>query len=70
MRARQPESRVRPVTAALHELEPALVVSDVRTIERAMAESLARERISALFSTSFAVGGLLLATLGLYGLLA
>lgn len=35
-----------------------------------MAESLARERISALVSTRFAVGALLLAALGLYGLLA
>jgi putative ABC transport system permease protein len=70
VRARQPESLVRSVTAALHELDPALVVSDVRTIERALAESLARERISALISTSFGAGGLLLAALGLYGLLA
>jgi hypothetical protein len=70
VRARQPESFVRPVTAALHELDPTLVVSNVRTIESALAESLARERISALISTSFGVGGLLLAALGLYGLLA
>jgi ABC-type antimicrobial peptide transport system permease subunit len=35
-----------------------------------LAESLARERISALISTSFAAGGLLMAALGLYGLLA
>ena len=70
VRGRQSESLVKPVAAALHELEPALVVSDVRTIETALAESLARERISALISTSFAVGGLLLAALGLYGLLA
>ena len=70
VRGRQPESFVRPVTAALHELDPTLVVSNVRTIESALAESLARERISALISTSFGVGGLLLAALGLYGLLA
>jgi ABC-type antimicrobial peptide transport system permease subunit len=70
VRARQPESFVRPVTAALHELDPTLVVSNVRTIESALGESLARERISALISTSFGVGGLLLAALGLYGLLA
>jgi putative ABC transport system permease protein len=70
VRARQPDSLVKPVTAALRELEPALVVSDVRTIETALAESLARERISALISVSFAVVGLLLAALGLYGLLA
>jgi ABC-type antimicrobial peptide transport system permease subunit len=54
----------------LHELDPTAVVSNVRTIESALAESLARERISALISTSFGVGGLLLAALGLYGLLA
>src|SRR5436190_4483261 len=69
VRGRQPESFVRPVTAALHELDPTLVVSNVRTIESALAESLARERISALISTSFGAGGLLLAALGLYGLL-
>jgi len=70
VRGREPESLVKPVTAALHELDPTLVVSNVRTIESALAESLARERISALLSTSFGVGGLLLAALGLYGLLA
>jgi putative ABC transport system permease protein len=70
VRGRQPESAVKAVTAVLHELDPTLVVSDVRTIESALAESLARERISALISTSFGVGGLLLAALGLYGLLA
>src|SRR5262245_44504031 len=70
VRGRQPQSLVKPVTAALHELDPTLVVSNVRTIESALAESLARERMSALISTSFGVVGLLLAALGLYGLLA
>jgi predicted permease len=70
VRARQPELVAKPVAAALHELDPTLVVSNVRTIETALAESLARERTSALISTSFAVGGLLLAALGVYGLLA
>ena len=70
VRGRQPESLAKPVTAALHELDPTLVVSNVRTIEGALVQSLARERISALISTSFGVGGLLLAALGLYGLLA
>jgi len=70
VRGRQPESFVRPVTAALHELDPTLVVSNVRTIESAFTESLARERITALISTSFGAGGLLLVALGLYGLLA
>jgi predicted permease len=70
VRGREPESIVKPITAALRQLDSALTVSNVRTIENALAESLARERISALISTSFGVGGLLLAALGLYGLLA
>jgi hypothetical protein len=60
VRGRQPESVVKRVTAAMHELDPTLVGSNVRTIESALAESLARERISALISTSFGIGGLLL----------
>jgi ABC-type antimicrobial peptide transport system permease subunit len=70
VRGRPAESLARPVTAALHELDPTLVVSNVRQIQTALAESLARERISALMSTTFGVMGLLLAALGLYGLLA
>lgn len=70
IRGRASESLIKPATAALHELDPTVVVSNVRTIESALAESLARERISALISASFAIGGLLLAALGLYGLLA
>ena len=42
----------------------------MRTFESALAESLARERLSALVSGAFALSGLLLASLGLYGLLA
>ena len=60
----------KPVTEALREIELTLAISNVRTIDSAMTESLARERISALISTSFGVGGLLLAVLGLYGSLA
>jgi putative ABC transport system permease protein len=58
------------VTTALRGLEAGMVISDVRTIEQGLAQSLARERLSALVSASFAVAGLLLAGLGLYGLLA
>ena len=70
VRGIQPESLVRSITTTLHELDPTLVVSNVQTFETAMAESLARERISALISSGFGVGGLILAALGLYGLLA
>jgi putative ABC transport system permease protein len=42
----------------------------VRTLEGALAESVARERLNAMVSGAFALSGLLLASLGLYGLLA
>jgi hypothetical protein len=41
----------------------------IRTSESALAESLARERLNALVSSGFALGGLLLACVRLYGLL-
>jgi ABC-type antimicrobial peptide transport system permease subunit len=70
VRGRQPESVVKAITAALHKLDLTLVVSNVRTIESAFAESLARERLSAAISVSLGVSGLLLAGLGVYALLA
>lgn len=42
----------------------------MRTLERALAESIAQERLSAFVSGAFALSGLLLAALGLYALLA
>jgi ABC-type antimicrobial peptide transport system permease subunit len=51
-------------------MNPNLVVRNVRTFEEAVAESLAQERLTALVSGAFAMSGLLLASLGLYALLA
>jgi predicted permease len=70
VRTSQPEALTKPAVAALHEIDPTLAVTKIRTFESALAESLARERLSALVSGGFAVSGLLLASLGLYGLLA
>jgi putative ABC transport system permease protein len=55
---------------AVRRIDPNLAVTRVRTFEGALAESVARERLNALVSGAFAVSGLLLASLGLYGLLA
>jgi putative ABC transport system permease protein len=70
VRARQPEALTRPAVAALRALDPNLAVSKIQTFDGAIAQSLARERLSALVSTGFGLSGLLLAALGLYGLLA
>ena len=70
VRTSQPEALAKPAVAALHAIDPNLAVTKIRTFESALAESLARERLSALVSGGFALSGLLLASLGLYGLLA
>jgi putative ABC transport system permease protein len=70
MRTTRPTAVARAAVAAIHRLDPNLAVTKVRTFEGAIAESLARERLNALVSGGFALSGLLLASLGIYGLLA
>jgi predicted permease len=70
MRTNQPAALTNAAIAAIHRLDPNLAVTRIRTFEGALTESLARERLLALISGGFAAIGLLLASLGLYGLLA
>ena len=70
VRAARAESITSAAIQALHEIDPNLAVNNVQTVEHAMAESVAQERLNALVSAAFAVVGLFLAALGLYGLLS
>jgi putative ABC transport system permease protein len=70
VRAARPESIASAAVQAVHQIDPALAVNRVQTVEQAIAESLAQERLNALVSAAFAGVGLFLAALGLYGLLA
>lgn len=70
LRAPRPAAHVASAVAALHQLDPNLAVSRIQTFDQAIADSLARDRLSALVSSAFAVCALLLVSLGLYGLLA
>jgi putative ABC transport system permease protein len=45
-------------------------VTDIETMEQVAAEAMAPQRFSAVVLASFACGGLLLAAIGLYGVLA
>jgi len=69
-RTAQPETLTNAAVNAIHTIDRNLAVTRVQTFDSAIAESLARERLNALVSGSFAISGLLLASLGLYGLLA
>ena len=69
-RTDRPVATAEAVTSAIRRMDPNVVVRNVRMFEEAVAESLAQERLTALVSAAFAVSALLLASLGVYALLA
>jgi predicted permease len=60
----------REASQIVREIDRNLPVIESQMLEEAFAESAARERLNAVVSGAFAVCALLLASLGLYGLLA
>src|SRR5262249_29950674 len=70
VRTSKPGVLTTQVMNEIHELDAKVAVTKVRMLDTALAESLARERLNAIVSAAFALSGLLLAALGLYGLLA
>jgi putative ABC transport system permease protein len=59
-----------PVRSAVAAIDPALAVSKVETMAEVMSNVSAPQRFSAMLLTAFAAGALLLAGIGLYGVLA
>jgi putative ABC transport system permease protein len=58
------------VRATIAAVDPALAIAKVTTMREVVGELLAPQRFSATVLTAFAVGALLLAAIGLYGVLA
>jgi putative ABC transport system permease protein len=59
-----------PMRAAIATLDPALAVAEVTTMAHVMADASAPQRFSTVLLGAFASGALLLAAIGLYGMLA
>jgi putative ABC transport system permease protein len=70
VRTDRPAATAEAVMSVIRRMDPNLAIRNVRMFEEAVAESLAQERLTALVSGAFALSGLLLASLGLYALLA
>jgi putative ABC transport system permease protein len=70
VRTEQPAAVAAAAVDTIRRLDPTLPVTRIGTFERALADSIARERLSALVFGGLAASGLLLASLGLYALLA
>ncbi|HEX2163998.1 MAG TPA: FtsX-like permease family protein, partial [Thermoanaerobaculia bacterium] len=58
------------VRAAVRRIDPALPVSELRPIEALVDASLGRQRLSATLVGAFALGALVLAAMGLFGIVA
>jgi putative ABC transport system permease protein len=58
------------VKAAVHSLDPELPVDEIRTVDRILEEVTGQPRFRALLVASFAAAALLLAAVGLYGLIS
>ena len=71
-----PRTQIDPTTLigaarqALRELDPAIPMSEVRTLDSIVKDSLGRQRLSLTLLGGFALDALLLATLGIYGVVA
>jgi putative ABC transport system permease protein len=65
-----PMSLATGVVAAVHELDPELPVADVRPLDEVVAFTIARPRVIMTLLAAFAVMAMLLAGVGVYGVMA
>jgi len=67
---RDPRFLIPEVRAAVHRIDSRLVAADIQPMEDLVGHSLRRQHISAVLLSAFALGALLLAAMGLYGVVA
>jgi putative ABC transport system permease protein len=68
--AGDPANLTKSIAAAVNEIDPDLPLAGVTTMEQVVTESLAVDRFGMLLYESFAVLALLLAAVGIYGVMA
>lgn len=68
--AADPSTLGRAAVRVIGDIDPLLPVSAVRPLEEVFAESIARPRLTAMAMSAFAAAALLLAALGVYGIVA
>jgi len=67
---RNPLALAAPLKRALAGVDPSLALSEVTTMEQRVASTLARPRVNAALLAGFAASALVLAALGIYGVIA
>lgn len=65
-----PKSVIKSIAAAVNSVDPDLPLAGVKTVDEIISESLAIDRFSVVLFSSFGVLGLLLAGVGIYGVMS
>jgi putative ABC transport system permease protein len=65
-----PKSVIKGIAAAVNSVDPDLPLAGVRTVDEIVSEALAIDRFSVVLFSSFGALGLLLAAVGIYGVMA
>jgi predicted permease len=68
--AEDPAAMTKTVAAAVHMVDPQIALARLRTLDQVKEESLGEDRYTMVLFASFAVVALLLAAVGIYGLMA
>lgn len=68
--SRAPESLIPEVRAAIRGIDARLAVADPKPMERIVNDAIRQQRVSAVLIAGFALGALLLATMGLFGVVS
>jgi predicted permease len=66
----EPQLIARPIVSEVHAVDQNVVVAEIQTMQERLYHSLARQRFATSLLFAFAVFALLLATVGVYGVLA
>jgi len=68
--ALDPEAMTKTLAAAVHSVDPNVALADVRSLDQIRDEDLSGERFSLVLYASFALIALVLAAIGIYGVMA
>jgi ABC-type antimicrobial peptide transport system permease subunit len=65
-----PQTLVTPITAALRDASGGLPIAHIRTMDEIEAENIARQRFNMMLLTVFGSAGLLMAAIGIFGVMS
>ncbi|HET6176806.1 MAG TPA: ABC transporter permease [Candidatus Sulfotelmatobacter sp.] len=65
-----PAAMIQSISAAVHAIDPELALANVKTMDQIVSQSLVGDRFTTVLYVSFAMIALLLAAVGIYGVMA